>query len=96
MNHFDYRDGVLHAEGVDLRTIAAEVNLLTQRMALHRELTDRLEKLDTDIAGLRSTILHHLQEVQQAADQQLTSARLRAEVSALAQSKLSAKLKNSP
>ena len=25
MNHFDYRDGVLHAEGVDLRTIAAEV-----------------------------------------------------------------------
>jgi hypothetical protein len=78
------------------RTIAAEVNLLTQRMALHRELTDRLEKLDADIAGLRSTILHHLQEVQQAADQQLTSARLRAEVSALAQSKLSAKLKNSP
>ncbi|MFO1151553.1 MAG: diaminopimelate decarboxylase [Alsobacter sp.] len=25
MNHFDYRDGVLHAEGVDLRDIAAEV-----------------------------------------------------------------------
>lgn len=25
MNHFEYRDGVLHAEGVDLRTIAAEV-----------------------------------------------------------------------
>lgn len=78
------------------RTIAAEVNLLTQRMALQRELADRLEKLDGDIAGLRSTILHHLQEVQQAADQQLTSARLRAEVSSLAQSKLSAKLKNSP
>jgi len=31
--------------------------------------------------------------VQQAADQQLASARLRAEVSALAQTKLSAKLK---
>ena len=78
------------------RTIAAEVNLLTQRMALHRELTDRLEQLNSDIGGLRSTILHHLQEVQHAADQQLSSARLRAEVSALAQSKLSAKLKNSP
>lgn len=25
MNHFEYRDGVLHAEGVDLREIAAEV-----------------------------------------------------------------------
>jgi diaminopimelate decarboxylase len=25
MNHFEYRDGVLHAENVDLRTIAAEV-----------------------------------------------------------------------
>lgn len=25
MNHFEYRDGILHAEGVDLRAIAAEV-----------------------------------------------------------------------
>jgi hypothetical protein len=75
------------------RTIAAEVNLLTERMALQRELQERLQKLDHELLNLRSTILSHLADVQQAADQQLTSARLRAEVSALAQTKLSAKLK---
>ena len=74
------------------RTIAAEVNLLTERMALQRELQERLQKLDQELLNLRSTILTHLADVQQAADQQLTSARLRAEVSALAQTKLSAKL----
>ncbi len=74
------------------RTIAAEVNLLTQRMALQRELKERLEKLDLDLAELRGTIMEHLRDVQQAADQQLSSARLRAEVSALAQTKLTAKL----
>ena len=76
------------------RTIAAEVNLLTERMALQRELQDRLQKLDQELLNLRGTILSHLADVQQAADQQLTSARLRAEVSALAQTKLSAKLTN--
>jgi hypothetical protein len=75
------------------RTIAAEVNLLTERMALQRELQERLQKLDHEMVSLRTTILSHLADVQQAADQQLTSARLRAEVSALAQTKLSAKLK---
>lgn len=74
------------------RTIAAEVNLLTQRMALQRELQERLQKLDQEMHDLRSTITQHLSDVQRAADQQLTSARLRAEVSALAQTKLSAKL----
>lgn len=74
------------------RTIAAEVNLLTQRMALQRELQERLQKLDQDLTSLRGNILTHLAEVQHAADQQLTSARLRAEVSALAQTKLAAKL----
>jgi ElaB/YqjD/DUF883 family membrane-anchored ribosome-binding protein len=78
------------------RTIAAEVNLLTERMALQRELQERLQKLDHELTSLRSTILSHLSDVQQAADQQLTSARLRAEVSALAQTKLSAKLKAKP
>jgi len=78
------------------RTIAAEVNLLTERMALQRELQERLQKLDHELSSLRSTILSHLSDVQQAADQQLTSARLRAEVSALAQTKLSAKLKAKP
>jgi hypothetical protein len=76
------------------RTIAAEVNLLTERMALQRELQERLHKLDHELVNLRSTILSHLTEVQHAADQQLSSARLRAEVSALAQTKLSAKLTN--
>ena len=75
------------------RTIAAEVNLLTQRMALQRELKERLQKLDQDLVDLRGTILSHLADVQHAADQQLSSARLRAEVSALAQTKLAAKLK---
>jgi hypothetical protein len=74
------------------RTIAAEVNLLTQRMALQRELQERLSKLDLELTELRGTIMAHLRDVQQAADQQLTSARLRAEVSALAQTKLTAKL----
>jgi hypothetical protein len=76
------------------RTIAAEVNLLTQRMALQRELQERLQKLDQDLVDLRGNIMQHLNDVQQAADQQLTSARLRAEVSALAQTKLAAKLGN--
>ena len=76
------------------RTIAAEVNLLTQRMALQRELQERLQKLDQDLLDLRGTILSHLADVQHAADQQLSSARLRAEVSALAQTKLAAKLTN--
>ena len=75
------------------RTIAAEVNLLTQHMALQRELQQRLQKLDQEMKDLRGTIMQHLGDVQRAADQQLTSARLRAEVSALAQSKLSAKFK---
>jgi hypothetical protein len=74
------------------RTIAAEVNLLTQRMALQRELQERLQKIDQELVDLRGTILSHLNDVQQAADEQLSSARLRAEVSALAQTKLAAKL----
>jgi hypothetical protein len=74
------------------RTIAAEVNLLTERMALQRELQERLQKLEQDVLLLRGTIMSHLTEVQQVADQQLASARLRTEVSALAQTKLAAKL----
>jgi len=42
---------------------------------------------------LRHTILHDLQDIQQAADQQLSMARLRAEVSALAQARLAFHLK---
>ena len=74
------------------RTIAAEVNLLTQRMALQRELQERARKLEVDLVDLRSSIMSHLKDVQNVADQQLTSARLRSEVSALAQTKLAEKL----
>lgn len=74
------------------RTIAAEVNLLTQRMALQRELQERSRKLEVDLVDLRASIMSHLKDVQNVADQQLTSARLRSEVSALAQTKLAAKL----
>jgi hypothetical protein len=74
------------------RTIAAEVNLLTQRMALQRELQERARKLEADLVDLRSSIMSHLKDVQHVAEQQLTSARLRSEVSALAQTKLAAKL----
>lgn len=75
------------------RTIAAEVNLLTQRMALQRELQERLRKLDQDLVDLRGTIMQRLNDVQHAADEQLAAARQRVQVSALAQSKLAAKLK---
>jgi hypothetical protein len=75
------------------RTIAAEVNLLTQRMALQRELQERLQKLDHDLVDLRGTIMQRLNDVQRAADEQLAAARQRVQVSALAQSKLAAKLK---
>lgn len=74
------------------RTVAAEVNLLTQRMALQRELKERLRQLDQDLVNLRITILQRLRDVEQAAEQQLHNARHRAEASALAQSKLAAKL----
>ena len=60
-------------------------------MALQGERRARLSKLDPELTDLRGTISSQLRDVQQAADQQLTSARLRAEVSALAQSKLTAK-----
>jgi len=74
------------------RTISAEVNLLTQRMAMRRELQERLARLDHEMADLRQDILAHLRQVQHAADQHVSAARLRAEVSALAKSKLATKL----
>jgi hypothetical protein len=61
-------------------------------MALQRELQERLQKIDQELIDLRGTILSHLNDVQKSADEQLSSARLRAEVSALAQTKLAAKL----
>ena len=74
------------------QVIASEVDQLSQQMTLQRELQERLTQLDQEITDMQQSILVQLQQVQQAADQQLSTARLRAEVSSLALNKLSAKL----
>jgi hypothetical protein len=77
------------------KVIATSVNILSQRMNQQRELRKRLSSIDQELDKLRSTILQDLQEIQRASDQQLSMARLRAEVSSLAQARLSSKLRNS-
>jgi len=72
--------------------IASDVNQLSQHMALHRELQEQLTQLNQEMTDMRQNILLQLQQVQQAADQQLVSARLRSEVSLLAYNKLTSKL----
>ena len=78
------------------KIIATSVNILSQRMNQQRELRRRLSSIDQELDKLRNSILHDLQEIQRASDQQLSMARLRAEVSSLAQARLSSKLRNSP
>ncbi len=78
------------------KIIAASVNVLSQRMSQQRELRRRLSSIDEELDSLRSTILQDLQEIQRASDQQLSMARLRAEVSSLAQARLSSKLRDAP
>ena len=78
------------------KIIATSVNILSQRMNQQRELRRRLSSIDQELDKLRNTILHDLQEIQRASDQQLSMARLRAEVSSLAQARLSSKLRGSP
>lgn len=75
------------------KIIATSVNILSQRMAQRRDLKERLTKLDQELEILRSNILHDLEDIQKAADQQLSMARLRAEVSTLAQARLASRLK---
>ena len=75
------------------KIIATSVNILSQRMAQRRDLKERLNKLDLELESLRSNILHDLEDIQKAADQQLSMARLRAEVSTLAQARLASRLK---
>ena len=75
------------------KIIATSVNILSQRMAQRRDLKERLAKLDMELESLRSNILHDLEDIQKAADQQLSMARLRAEVSTLAQARLASRLK---
>jgi len=78
------------------KVIAGSVSLLSQRMNQQRELRMRLSTIDVELDALRNTILKDLQEIQRSADQQLSMARLRAEVSSLAQARLASRLRNSP
>lgn len=78
------------------KLIAHSVNLLSQRMAQQRELRQHLIELEEELTHLRQTILHDLKEIQRASDHQLSMARLRAEVSSLAQARLSSRLRNTP
>ncbi len=76
------------------KLIAQSVNLLSQRMAQQRELRQHLAKIEQELDDLRQNILHDLKEIQSASDSQLSMARLRAEVSSLAQARLSSRLRN--
>ena len=76
------------------KLIAQSVNLLSQRMAQQRELRQHLAKIEQELVDLRHNILHDLKEIQSASDSQLSMARLRAEVSSLAQARLSSRLRN--
>ena len=78
------------------KLIAHSVNLLSQRMAQQRELRQHLVQIEEELNSLRQTILHDLKEIQRASDHQLSMARLRAEVSSLAQARLSSRLRNTP
>jgi len=75
------------------KVIATSVSILSQRMNQQRELRQRLLSIDQELDKLRTTILQDLQEIQRASDQQLSMAKLRAEVSSLAQARLSSKLR---
>jgi hypothetical protein len=57
-------------------------------------LREQLTKIDQELDLLRQNILHDLKEIQRASDSQLSMARLRAEVSSLAQTRLSSRLRN--
>ncbi|MSQ66289.1 MAG: hypothetical protein EXR37_08205 [Limnohabitans sp.] len=78
------------------KLIAHSVNLLSQRMAQQRELRQHLIEIEEELNSLRQTILYDLKEIQRASDHQLSMARLRAEVSSLAQARLSSRLRHTP
>jgi hypothetical protein len=75
------------------KLIAQSVNLLSQRMAQQRELREHMNRIEQELDLLRQNILHDLKEIQRASDSQLSMARLRAEVSSLAQTRLSSRLR---
>jgi len=76
--------------------IAAEVSELNHGMREQKRLRAELAAIDARLLKLRSTILNDLQSVQRIADQQLVQARLRSEVSTLAQNRLATRLHHPP
>jgi len=76
--------------------IAAEVSQLNQGMREQKRLREELAAIEAQLLGLRSTILNDLHAVQRIADHQLVQARLRSEVSTLAQNRLTTRLQNPP
>ena len=76
--------------------IAAEVAQLNQGMRDQKRLRAELAAIDAELLGLRSTILNDLHAVQRIADHQLVQARLRSEVSTLAQNRLTTRLQHPP
>ncbi len=72
--------------------IAAEVSELNLGMREQKRLRAELAAIDARLLTLRSTILNDLQSVQRIADHQLVQARLRSEVSTLAQNRLTTRL----
>ena len=59
-------------------------------------LREELAAIEAQLLGLRSTILNDLHAVQRIADHQLVQARLRSEVSTLAQNRLATRLQHPP
>ena len=76
--------------------IAAEVSQLNQGMREQKRLREELATIEAQLLGLRSTILNDLHAVQRIADHQLVQARLRSEVSTLAQNRLATRLQHPP
>ena len=76
--------------------IAAEVARLNQGMREQKRLREELAAIEAQLLDLRSTILNDLHAVQRIADHQLVQARLRSEVSTLAQNRLATRLQHPP
>ncbi len=74
--------------------IAAEVAQLNQGMREQKRLREELAAIEARLLDLRSTILNDLHAVQRIADHQLVQARLRSEVSTLAQNRLATRLQH--
>ena len=76
--------------------IAAEVSELNHGMREQKRLRDELTEVESRQLIMRSTILNEMHSVQRRADHQLVQARLRSEVSTLAQNRLATRLQHPP